>query len=186
MNNETIKETVSQPVELQKLITAAFNDIVAANGNAAMEQTKFMLDNCFIKNGDEYSPVMIAMTLERGVLTPGTIPDQPTTIQTVTTTFNLPLLTLVPLNNLAFDTVSITFDLDITTVNTLINAETGEANTSILVNTNKISETNNTDTAANRLKISLNVGQLPIPKGINTIIEAFSNSITPIQTEAKP
>ena len=52
------------------------------------------------------------MSLERGVLTPTTDKDgKPTTeIRNFTTSFNLPLLTIIPVNSLGVNNVDISFD----------------------------------------------------------------------------
>lgn len=62
-----------------------------------------------------YAPVMIEMSLERGVLTPTTDKDgKPTTeIRNFTTSFNLPLLTIIPVNSLGVNNVDISFEMEV-------------------------------------------------------------------------
>ena len=82
-----------------------------------------------------YAPVMIEMSLERGVLTPTTDKDgKPTTeIRNFTTSFNLPLLTIIPVNSLGVNNVDISFEMEVKSsfsetesigVNTIIEAFT--------------------------------------------------------------
>lgn len=100
----------------------------AANANAAMAitQTKFLLDTAFKKvvtGSDQtqtttYEPIMITMGLTRGVITPGdpeaTDPVlKDTHITNVTTTFNLPNLTILPLNSLGVDSAEGTFEMEV-------------------------------------------------------------------------
>lgn len=93
-----------------------------------------------------YAPVMIEMSLERGVLTPTTDKDgKPTTeIRNFTTSFNLPLLTIIPVNSLGVNNVDISFEMKVKS---------------------SFSETESI--------------------GVNTIIEAFTQAIQPIEMPAE-
>jgi hypothetical protein len=167
---------------------------------------------------NNYAPVMIVMTLSRGVITPGTpatagdptatppVPATPATaaiIQTVKTEFNLPMLTIVPLNSLAVETVDISFEMEVKSSFSEEESKTSEKQVksegsfeakagwgpfSVTVKgsasyDSKDSSTHNTHyQKSNSAKYTVNVhaGQLPLPKGVNTIIEAFTQSIQPI------
>jgi hypothetical protein len=110
---------------MDSLIGAPLN--AAANANAAMAvtQTKFILDTCFYKTEItpsttsptyEYKPIMIQMSLTRGVITPGKPEAEtptPPTITPVVTTFDLPLITIIPINSLGVDTVDVTFEMEV-------------------------------------------------------------------------
>lgn len=197
-----------------------------ANSAMAFTQTKFMLDTCFAKihvpagpqgsppvqvaAHDEYTPIMINMTLVRGVITPGATtgspPNQttaPAVIQNVKTTFNLPLLTIIPLNSLAVETVDITFEMEVkssfseeqseSTEKAIhsegsFEAKAGWGPFSVTVKgsasyDSKDSSTHNTHyekSNSAKYTVAVHAGQLPLPKGVNTIIEAFTQAITPI------
>ncbi len=234
---------------MEALIGGPLNAAANANASMAMTQTKFMLDTCFTvtpvakadakpatgtpgqpgytpavpavpKDYNNYKPIMVIMSLERGVITPGTpakpavgtqgqpgyvpaVDAVPTSIQTVTTAFNLPLLTIIPLNSLAVETVDITFEMEVKSSFSEEQTDTSEKEVkaatefeakfsagpfSVSVKGNasydqKDSSTHNTHyQKSNSAKYTVNVhaGQLPLPKGVNTIIEAFTNSIQPI------
>lgn len=165
-----------------------------------------------------YAPIMIVMQLTRGVITPaqkavpaGTGPNPtppisatPTAIQYLTTTFNLPLLTIVPLNSLAVQTVDITFEMEVKSSfaedtsekkekevkgSTEFEAKVGWGPFSASIKASasydqKDSSTHDTHyQKSNSAKYTVNVhaGQLPLPQGVNIIIQAFANSISPIQ-----
>lgn len=193
---------------MEALIGGPLN--AAANANAAMAvtQTKFLLDTCFTKPADknEYTPVMINMSLSRPVISTTSTgsPD----IKTVTTTFQLPMLTIVPLNSLAVETVDVTFEMEVKSSFTEEQTEEkskelkGEASFEAKVGwgpfsvtvkgsasyDSKDSSTHSTHyEKSNSAKYTVNVhaGQLPLPKGVNTIIEAFAQSIQPITIEQK-
>jgi hypothetical protein len=176
----------------------------------ALTQTSFLLSTCFSKkdvdNKDsKYEPIMIEMSLTRSALVP-TDPKQPggeLEIKTFTTTFNLPLLTILPLNSLAVETVDIEFEMEVKSsfseedTKTSENERKGEGSFeakmdwgpfSVTVKgsasySSKDSSTHNTHyEKSNSAKYTANVhaGQLPLPKGVNTIIEAFTQAIQPI------
>jgi hypothetical protein len=149
---------------------------------------------------------MINMTLIRGVLIPGNptaSPPTDTDIKEVTTTFNLPLLTIVPLNSLAVDTVDIAFEMEVKSsysdetsqssetqrqAEGSFEAKLGWGPLSVTIKGSasydqKDSSTHNTHyEKSNSAKYTVNVhaGQLPLPQGVTTIIQAFTNAIQPI------
>jgi hypothetical protein len=205
---------------MDSLIGGPLNAAATANAAMALTQTKFMLDTCFnIVKGDgkttadNYTPIMINMSLTRGVMEPavmspdGTSVTTPAKITTLVTAFNLPLLTIIPLNSLAVDTVDIGFEMEVKSSysedtaqskSTEIKAETsfeakiGWGPVSVTVKgsasyDSKDSSTHNTHyEKSNSAKYTVNVhaGQLPLPKGVNIIIEAFAQSISPLTMPA--
>jgi hypothetical protein len=175
---------------------------------------------------DSYTPIMIVMSLIRGVITPGTpgkpevkpdpavansgspaVPATATTIQNLTTQFNLPLLTIVPLNSLAVDTVDINFEMEVkssfsedqteeqtkeTKAEGSFEAKLGWGPVSVTIKgsasyDSKDSSTHNTHyqkSNSAKYTVAVHAGQLPLPSGVNIIIDAFSKSISPIQLGA--
>lgn len=131
------------------------------------------------------------------------IPATTTAIQQVSTKFSLPLLTIMPLNSLAVETVDIGFEMEVKSSfsetenrnhesskegNASFETKFGWGPLSVSIKgsasySSKDSETHNTHyEKSNSAKYTVNVhaGQLPLPKGVNTIIEAFAQSIQPI------
>jgi hypothetical protein len=188
---------------------------VDTNGNPIAE----VIGTPEIPAHDSYVPVMIMMSLTRGVITsgsPAVDADANATppvvakaataaiIQNMTTQFNLPMLTIVPLNSLAVETVDIGFEMEVnssfseeqtdeksteTKAEGSFEAKIGWGPVSVTIRgsasyDSKDSSTHNTHyQKSNSAKYTVNVhaGQLPLPKGVNTIIEAFAQSISPIQ-----
>jgi len=177
MDTDTTKPTTGQPVELQTLITAAFNDVLTVHGKMAMQQMQFMLDTCFTKNGDVYTPKMVTMAIQDPEFVPGSTNLEPASRQPITRTIDLPLLTITPLNTLAFDSVNINFDLDITSVTNHQNVEAGDDNISIFVKINKTTEAAAADTPTNRLNVSVTAKQIPMPPGLAAVIDGLMKSI---------
>lgn len=199
---------------MDSLIGGPLNAAAKANAAMALTQTKFMLDTCFsaTKGSDNapasYTPIMIKMSLTRGVIQPqtagedGKIPAP--IIEEVTTTFNLPLLTIIPLNSLGVDDVNITFEMEVKSSfseETSQESETkvaAEASFEVKVGWGPVSATvrgsasyDHKDSSTHsthyqksnsaKYTVSVHAGQLPLPKGVNTIIEAFAQSIQPIE-----
>ena len=163
-----------------------------------------------IDDATTYEPILIDMKLTRGVITPAdrdaNSSEQDTDIKPVVTAFKLPLLTIVPINSLGVDNVDVTFEMEVkssfseeqsrTTENNIqasaeweVKAGWGPVSASVKGTASydhKDSSTHNTHyEKSNSAKYTVNVhaGQLPVPKGVNTIIEAFSKSIEPIVLE---
>lgn len=194
---------------MNALIGGPLNAAAKANAAMALTQTKFMLDTCFSKeqNNGNYKPIMIQMQLERGVLTPEAGSGGSTDIQNITTSFNLPLLTIIPLNSLAVDTVDISFEMEVKSsysdeqskkTQTTIKAESsfeakvgwGPVSVSVKGSASydkQDASTHNTHyqkSNSAKYTVGVHAGQLPLPKGVNTIIEAFTKAIEPIKMPA--
>lgn len=192
---------------MDSLIGAPLNAAADANAAMAITQTKFILDTCFSQTGAapdiEYKPIMIKMSLTRGLISPGATETDPTTIELVTTTFDLPLITIIPINSLGVDAVDIIFEMEVKSsfaeeqseaTETAINASVewevkvgwGPVSATVKGSASydqKDSSTHSTHyEKSNSAKYTVNVhaGQLPVPKGVNTIIEAYTLAIQPI------
>jgi hypothetical protein len=203
---------------MDSLIGGPLNAAANANAAMALTQTKFMLDTCFKQEIDGttkkvtgYKPIMIQMSLTRGVITPGdpfATPPVETSIQNVTTTFDLPLLTIIPLNSLGVDNVNITFEMEVKSSFAEEQSEAaettikGSSEFEMKIGWGPVSATvkgsasyDHKDSSnhsthyekSNSAKytVLVHAGQLPLPKGVNTIIEAYTLAIQPIQLETK-
>ena len=194
---------------MDSLIGGPLNAATNANNAMALTQTKFLLDTCFKKDDpekDNYTPIMIVMSLSRGVLTPTDTSDHKNTteIKTVTTKFNLPLLTIIPINSLAVDDIKIDFEME---VKSSYGEETSEkqsikrsasgsfsakigfgcfsakiqGSVSAKSHSESSKDTHYQKSNSAKYSVGIHAGQLPIPQGVATIIEAFSKAIDPIE-----
>jgi len=196
---------------MESLIGGPLNAAAKANSSMALTQTMFMLDTCFnkkkISKENEspvynYEPIMIDMILNRSVISEDK--DGKVSIEPASTKFTLPLLTILPINSLAVETVDINFEMEVKSSFSEDNNEAKESETKgegsfetkigwgLLSTTikgsasysSKDSSSHNTHyEKSNSAKYTVNVhaGQLPLPKGVNTIIEAFTQAIQPIE-----
>lgn len=206
---------------MEDLIGGPLNATAKANAAMALTQTKFLLETCFNKVVKEegsddkkitrtsYSPVMIEMSLDRGILTPTQKADgtNETGVKNFKTSFYLPLLTIIPINSLGVNYVDISFEMEVKSSYSETELESKDTETkadgsfesklgwgplsvSIKGSASYSSHDSSThDThyeKSNSAKYTVNVkaGQLPVPKGVNTIIEAFTQAIQPIETSS--
>lgn len=187
------------------LIGGPLMAVTDANGNMAKKQTEFLFDTCFkyTEGSDNLEPIMIKLNLTRAVLS---FDDTLTTPDTsyFTTTIDLPLLTIIPLNNLGVDSASVDFEMEVKSAcsedikETSHRQEGGEGSiigkigwgmfsVSITGSVSYSSEDSrthdthyeNSNTA--KYSVSVHAGQLPMPKGVNTIIDAYAKSIQPVE-----
>jgi hypothetical protein len=170
-----------------------------------------------------YEPIMINMSLTRSVITPvgaseskayaealravpppTTPPTRPeASIEISTTAFNLPLLTIIPLNSLAVQTVNINFEMEVKSSygedhsNESSKSMAAEASFEAKVNygifsasvkgsasvksENKSSESSHYEKSNSaKYTVAVEAGQIPLPEGVKTIIDAFAGAIQPI------
>ena len=192
---------------MDSLIGAPLNAAAEANAAMAMTQTKFMLDTCFkvpdTPDGN-LEPILIVMSLEKSYIGPPDVPGGDPTFSKVTTNLNLPLLTIIPLNSLAVDDVNITFEMEVKSSygedtskeeerNISASAEWevkfgyGPISASIKGNASYDSKdsssfsTHYEKSNSAKYTVSVHAGQLPLSKGVNTIIEAYTRSIVPAE-----
>lgn len=191
---------------MEDLIGGPLNAAAKANAAMAMTQTRFLMETCFDKTEDgskiSYKPIMIEMSLERGVLDKDK--DGKLIVTTVETKFNLPLITIIPINSLGVNNVDISFEMEVKSSFSETEQEShtketqgegsfesklgwGPLSVSIKGSASYSSQDSSThDThyeKSNSAKYTIKVqaGQLPVPKGVNTIIEAFTQAIQPIE-----
>lgn len=211
-----IKRTIDEQDEVP-----AVPEVTDADGKVT---TKEIIGRPKILAHDSYGPIMIVMSLTRAVLTPG-VPGRaevledtgttPTTpgipaadavapvINNFTTSFNLPMLTVIPLSSLGVETVDINFEMEVKSsfseeqtdtkekevkAEASFEAKVGYGPFSVSVKgsasyDSKDSSTHSTHyQKSNSAKYTVNVhaGQLPLPEGVTTIIKAFTSAIQPI------
>lgn len=195
-----------------------------ANANMAFTQTQFLLDNCFNKvvtgTGDtavtNYNPIMIQMTLKNNVIAPGVTSTDAAGVTTTTdptvtsfdTTFDLPILTIMPLNSLAVESLDITFEMEVksssaqdSTQNSSketkgeggFEAKVGWGPFSVTIHGSASYDSKESSTTSTHYKksnsakytVAVHAGQLPLPQGVLTIIDIFSKNVTPLQVPSQ-
>jgi hypothetical protein len=194
---------------IKSLIGAPLVAAAEANSKMALTQTQFLLSTCFNQTGTDpevnYEPIMINMTLKRPIIKSDGTPADPALAET---TFNLPLLTILPLNSLAVDDVNVHFEMEVkssfsndketaseseSAAEGKFSAKVGygcfsaEVSGSVSASSKNSSSEKSHYEKSNSAKyeITAHAGQLPLPEGVTTIIQAFTQSIAPIQLKAE-
>lgn len=189
---------------MEDLIGGPLNAAARANAAMALTQTRFMLDTCFSldEQTKNYAPIMIKMSLTRGVIIPAAKPNESPTLSSIETKFDLPILTIIPLNSLGVDEVDINFEMEVkssygeetdqkqekaVSVDTSWEVKAGWGPVSATIkgsasyDSKDSSSFNSHYEKSNSAKYTVHVhaGQLPLPKGVETIIKAFTLAIEP-------
>lgn len=187
------------------LIGGPLMAVTDANGNMAKKQTQFLFDTCFkyTEGSDNLEPIMIKLNLTRAVLS---FDDTLTTPDTsyFTTTIDLPLLTIIPLNNLGVDSASVNFEMEVKSacsedIKEASNRQEGgkgsitgkigwgmfsvsiTGSVSYSSEDSRTHDTHYENSNTAKYSVSVHAGQLPMPKGVNTIIDAYAKSIQPVE-----
>ncbi|MBF8221890.1 DUF2589 domain-containing protein [Halomonas sp. 328] len=201
---------------MDDLIGGPLMAVAEANSHMAGSQVRFLLDLCFFHEKDSetnreiYRPIMIEMELVRGVLVPqdpeSEAPHQ-AEIKEVHTKFNLPLITIIPINSLAVDEASISFDMEVKSSYSDVQTEETEESLgasssfeakvgygpfsakitgSVAYDSKSSSAREQHYEKSNSAQYSVQVhaAQLPMPEGVKSIIETFTKSITPLEMPA--
>ena len=188
--------------DIDSLISAPL--IAASNANSAMarEQAKFLMEFCFQHKGDSYTPVMVQMHLHQSVIEPGESREEPHSIRRINSTFEVPLMTMIPLNSLAVETVDLEFDLEISSQIQQDDKDTDQKNLQSKLHgpasetklkgkisydskeaINQSSSNQYRSQNSSKLKVNVHAGQLPLPVGVNIMIDLYSKSIHPLIQE---
>lgn len=171
---------------LTALIGAPLKAAADANGMMAKSQIALLLDTCF-EVADEKSaalkPIMISFDIERAVVNQ----DGSSAQDSVKMRVSLPLLTLIPINSLAVETLKVSFEMDVKSSTESRDHDDDEPTTEMHGSIAKTSkqDNNSKNSASARYEIELQAGQLPLPRGLTTIIDALTKNIAPIPVTDK-
>lgn len=165
--------SLSSGNSLEALISAPLTAISKANAMMLSGQAQFILDFCFRNNGDSYSPILIKMEYSKGG---------------EKSYFHMPLLTILPLNNLAVDKVDVNFNMEVTSTMSHTSSEPDRRNPAksrVLMKKARIRakiaphEKNKSkdDPSKYGISVSIEARQIPLAKGITTLIDVYSKNI---------
>lgn len=194
-DNTTGQQFGKQLPMVADLLSAPLIAAASANSFMVKEQTRFLMDTCFVAKGDNrYEPVVIEMSLSKSVMTESD--NHQIKQQRIESVFQIPLLTLVPLNSLAVSNVDIDFSLEIVSyVNENSSNSNGDNTTQPSGNKNtgltgKLSydandKSDNRSHNASKLNVKIHAGTVPLPLGVTTLIDLYVKSINaiPVQSE---
>ncbi|WP_341900095.1 DUF2589 domain-containing protein [Fluviicola taffensis] len=199
MKNES-NDAVTQGININQLLAAPF--IAAANANAAMatKQTDFLLKSCFYADTEKgtgkvkYRPKMITLTMTRNNLVEETDKSVPPKMEQITSTFEVPLLTIIPFSSLCVTDVNVKFEMEI--VSQLNTSKTSDKNSKGndknlemkgIVSYDSSSKENSQyqRTNSSKLSVEMNAGTIPLTIGFTTLLELYTKNISASSVEQK-
>ncbi|MBC9796774.1 DUF2589 domain-containing protein [Sinomicrobium weinanense] len=189
-------------LDIEEIISAPLIAATSANGMMAREQVRFLMDFCFNKEGENYKPVMIRTAIVNSIIEPGKEAGDKGVIRRITTSFYLPLLTIIPINSLAVETTSVNFEIELTGQTTKTDSNEGAKSGNppatpprprLLgkVSYDSKERSGQSDKYQNRssnssgLKVDIKAGQLPLPPGMTTLLDLYTKSIGPFEQPDK-
>jgi hypothetical protein len=134
----------------------------------------------------QYAPRMIEMFMKKSVMSHDENHDP--TFNTEEFSFQVPVLTLIPINSLAVDDIKVQFDMEIIsqTTQTYESTDGGQKNTEqraqLLgkISSDSSSSSNSSKRNSSKLHVEVHAGPLPLPVGVNAILEMYAKAILPI------
>lgn len=201
--NSTGQQYGKQLPSMADLLGAPLVAAATANSFMVREQTRFLMDTCFVSKGDNlFEPVMIELSLTKNIISEND--KHEVASQEVVVTFKIPLLTLVPLSSLVVDNVDIDFSLEIVSyTGNNGNGATEEQEDSANkegwskkkegqepVLTGKLSydandKSQNRSHNASKLNVKIHAGTIPLPTGVTTLIDLYVKSINAVPKQTK-
>lgn len=186
MKKEKPAVRFSNELNIESIISAPL--IAASKANVMMlsGQLSFLLEYCFDKSGNTYSPKMVNMEMCRHELAPDG------TAKVDRLYFQVPLLCLLPLNSIAVENVKVNFNMEVTSMGSY-KSDTSLFEKRAVIN-GRIAPARRTDTGRNdyekntdtaRLDVEINVGTLPLSKGVLSILDMYTRNISPISIDDK-
>ena len=184
-------------VPIKAIIGAPLKAAADANGMLARAQTQFILSTCFEPSEVDSSilrPKLLIFNIERYMVHH----DGQTATEKVGIEMAVPLLTLLPMNSLAIHELNVCFEIEVKSIiekdvhaTSSVPDENGSQDDSIfyemlgaLANSQKCLAPHQTH--PNRsiphalYDVTMQADRLPLPKGLNTVIDLLTKNIAPI------
>lgn len=199
-DSSSADDVTGRGLEIKELIGAPLIAASEANGMMLSQQAKYILDTCFEedKDSDNLKPIVIPLSLKRSSLDQEESNSTPQ-VKTTELTFELPLITLIPINTIGVNSVNVDFEMEIVNQQSEdasnLNSKkadksgsgVGKAKTKLYGKISydsqeQQSSSSRTQTRSmNRQKLKVNVQakEVPLPLGMRTMLELYTKSIGP-------
>lgn len=162
------KRTIRQGCNLDSLLSAPLVAVSKANMMMLSGQTSFILNNCFTKENGIYHPVMVTMSISRNT----------SDGKEVSLNFQLPILSLLPLNSLAIESVRLNFHVDITAAYTYASKDkTNLLERKSALNGRIVKHGRGYEESNTHMTVDINTNTISLPLGIKNLVELYSKSI---------
>lgn len=168
--------------------------IAASKANSLMqsEQVRFLLDTCF--RPDEFNdkalhPVMVKMILTSSSIDYYQSLEDGISVATNKIEFQVPLISLIPINTLAVNSVDLDFDMEITSMSHMSSLSSNDGSGTNAILKGKIAKScqskgavSNEIQDSRNLNVKISANSLPLPKGVIELIDMYTRSIQPVQS----
>lgn len=163
-----------QGMAIENMIGAPMVAAARANAMMAREQVNFILDHCFTSDEEGYHPVMIRLSFTKRY-----VKNEKAELSSVTGFFELPLLTIVPINSLGMETLELNFSLEIRSHHTRkVQDQSQAVLLGVIAGSKKKSKkAQPAATSSPNIEVTMKAGNLPLPAGITQMIDLYSKSI---------
>jgi hypothetical protein len=165
-----------QAILIENLMEAPFIAAASANSTMAKEQMKFLMESCFDLKDGNFSPKMISLTFKSAKSTKeGVAPES--------STFELPLITVIPFNSLCVKDISVKFDLEIVShvSHSLNEGKSGgdkvQMRGSVSSSNDGAEKSENKKRNQSKMHVEITGGSIPLPIGLTTLLDLYSKNI---------
>ena len=183
-------------IDIEGILAAPFIAAVKANSMMARDQIQFLMDFCFAQDGEVYHPVMITLSITRHEIVQQSNGEKE--MKVIEANFEVPLLTLIPMNSLAVQDVDVAFDMEITSIyqkSDRLRLQAGKPNVlnkgaeaavkltgtisydsreaQIQSGKNQYQKKNNS-----KMAVTMKAAPLPLPVGVTALIEVYAKNVS--------
>lgn len=178
-------------LNIESLIEAPLIAAVKANSLMQREQVRFLLDTCFSAYDvndvcdKALSPVMVKMLLTSSNIDYSKNQEEDLPVSINKMEFQVPLISLIPINSLAVNSVDIDFKMEVTSMNQTesCNNESAAILKGKIANSHQSKEYISDEKQETRsLNVKICANSLPLPKGVIELIDMYTKSIQPVQS----
>lgn len=170
-------------LDISKIIASPLLAVVNANQEMANQQIHLILTHCFSTENDVLEPVMVKLAINSNYVQPESEVAQEL-IEQVSAVIQVPLITLIPISNLAVQEFQADFGIEISHIQSSDDEKTllqghispGESATDPQ---NK----NSPPTSKEQLSVNMKIGELPLSVGLTSLLTAYSKAIHPTDVE---
>lgn len=166
---------------MEDLIGAPLIAASKANSMMQAEQLRFLLDTCFTlgETGSEtLSPVMVKMELYSPGVANSEISDDAGPVKVNKLEFQVPLISIIPINSLTVNDIDVDFSMEITSMlqETHLGGECDAALKGRIAKSVQSDDKRN----ASALNVKIKDNSISLPKGVLELIDMYTNNIQPI------
>lgn len=175
-------------LNLEDLLSTSIIAISKANSEMAKEQMSFILNNCFEIDSVKKSlkPKTVTITVTKNISNTTEFDNA----QYIKTELDIPIITLLPFSSLCVKDFKTVFDLEIKThvkKNSKSNQNTDSKSkyalkSCISYDTSKTKSNHRDSSKKASIHVEINGGEIPLPNGLKTILNAYTKNIIPTKT----